>query len=208
VRFWRNIGVIWRMEARLVPHVMANFTTISTACGLSYTFTNRGRDSVVMVGVFLRRLGRWVYEYEVRVFHFRITDQVSGKEHPSTLMSMNDLAGVLSDQGKHDQAEEVYRRTLELSKTVLGKKLLLTLASMSNLAFTIQVQGRNIEAIKLMTGCVQLRSRVLGARHPSTLSFIRLTMTWCSSPRLRSSSPQGASLSIQLVSDFNPIPDC
>lgn len=45
------------MEARLVPHVMANFTTMSTACGLSYTFTNRERDSVAMVGDFLRRLG-------------------------------------------------------------------------------------------------------------------------------------------------------
>jgi hypothetical protein len=170
VRLWRNIGGNLAMEARLVPHVMANFTTMSTACGLSYTFTNRERDSVAMAGDFLRRLGRWVYEYEVRVFHFRATDQVSGKEHPSTLTSMNDLAGVLSDQGKHDQAEEVYQRTLELSETVMGKEHPLTLASMNNLAFTIQVQGRNIKAIKLMTEFVQLRSWVLGARHPSTLS--------------------------------------
>src|SRR5271170_6507513 len=110
----------------------------------------------------------------MRVFHFRVTDQVSGKGHPSTLTSMNDLAGVLSDQGKHDQAEEVYRRTLELSETVLGKEHPLTLASMNNLVFTIQVQGRNIEAIKLMTElCATTKpgSRCSASKHSF---FIRL----------------------------------
>ena len=30
-----------------------------------------------------------------------------GKEHPSTLMSMNNLAMVLRNQGKYEQAEEM-----------------------------------------------------------------------------------------------------
>jgi Tetratricopeptide repeat len=32
-----------------------------------------------------------------------------GKEHPSTLMSMNNLAMVLRNQGKYEQAEEMLR---------------------------------------------------------------------------------------------------
>ena len=45
-----------------------------------------------------------------------------GKEYPSTLASINSLANVPRDQGKHKQAEEVHRQALGLSKTVLGKE--------------------------------------------------------------------------------------
>jgi hypothetical protein len=34
---------------------------------------------------------------------------VLGKEHPSTLMSMNNLAEALRYQGKYEQAEEMHR---------------------------------------------------------------------------------------------------
>ena len=36
----------------------------------------------------------------------RLQETVLGKEHPSTLTSMNTLAGVLRDQGKYEEAEE------------------------------------------------------------------------------------------------------
>jgi Tetratricopeptide repeat len=38
-----------------------------------------------------------------------------GKEHPSTLTSINNLAAVLRDQGKYGQAGEMYRQALGLS---------------------------------------------------------------------------------------------
>jgi hypothetical protein len=38
----------------------------------------------------------------------RLQETVLGKEHPDTLTSMNNLAGVLRDQGKHEQAEEMH----------------------------------------------------------------------------------------------------
>ena len=44
-----------------------------------------------------------------------------GKEHPDTLTSMADLVGVPIRQGKYEQAEEMNRRALGLSETVLGK---------------------------------------------------------------------------------------
>jgi Tetratricopeptide repeat len=37
-------------------------------------------------------------------------ETVLGKEHPSTLMSMNNLALLLSDQGKYEQAEKMHRQ--------------------------------------------------------------------------------------------------
>ena len=47
---------------------------------------------------------------------------------------MNNLALVLSDQGKYEEAEEMHRQTLGLSETVLGKEHPDTLTSMNNLA--------------------------------------------------------------------------
>ena len=34
-------------------------------------------------------------------------ETVLGKEHPSTLTAMNNLAGLLRDQSKYEQAEEI-----------------------------------------------------------------------------------------------------
>jgi len=58
---------------------------------------------------------------------------VLGKEHPSKLTSMNNLALVLSDQGKYEQA-------LRLRGAVLGKEHPDTPKSMDNLASVLKDQ--------------------------------------------------------------------
>ena len=45
----------------------------------------------------------------MQVFHFRKTEKMLGKEHPDTLTSTNNLALVLSSQGKSKEAEEMHR---------------------------------------------------------------------------------------------------
>jgi len=47
-----------------------------------------------------------------------VRERVFRKEHPDTITTMANLASVLRDQGKYDQAEEMYRRKIELSETV------------------------------------------------------------------------------------------
>jgi tetratricopeptide (TPR) repeat protein len=51
---------------------------------------------------------------------------------------MNNLALVLRDQGKYEQAEEMYRRALRLWETVLGKEHPFTLTGMDNLAVLLR----------------------------------------------------------------------
>jgi hypothetical protein len=46
-----------------------------------------------------------------------------GKEHPSPLTTINKLALVLRDQGKHKQGEEMYRQELRLCETVSRSRL-------------------------------------------------------------------------------------
>ena len=62
---------------------------------------------------------------------------VLGKEHPSKLTSMNNLALVLSDQGKYEQAEEMHQQGLGLCEMVLGKDRPSTLTSANNLALVL-----------------------------------------------------------------------
>jgi hypothetical protein len=71
-------------------------------------------------------------------------------EHPETLPSISKLAtvlrgqgkynNVLSDQGKNEEAEEMYRQALRLSETVLGKEHPPTVMSIYNLAYMLSTQ--------------------------------------------------------------------
>ncbi|KAI0815407.1 Tetratricopeptide repeat-domain-containing protein [Xylaria sp. FL0064] len=51
-----------------------------------------------------------------------LREEVLGREHPSTLDSMNNLALVLNSQGKYNEAETIHRQTLELREEVLGRE--------------------------------------------------------------------------------------
>jgi tetratricopeptide (TPR) repeat protein len=52
--------------------------------------------------------GRYEEAEEMHGQALRLQEMVLGKEHPSTLRSMNNLAGVLRDQGNYEDAEEIY----------------------------------------------------------------------------------------------------
>ena len=65
-----------------------------------------------------------------------------GRENPSTLSSMNNLALVLDSQGKYEEAEEIHRAILELKEKVLGRENPSTFDSMNNLALVFRRQGK------------------------------------------------------------------
>ena len=70
-------------------------------------------------------------------------EKVLGKEHPFTLISMNNLASLFKSQGKYDATEPLYREALQLSEKVLGKEHPSTLLSMNNLASLFDNQSRS-----------------------------------------------------------------
>ena len=49
-------------------------------------------------------------------------EKVLGKEHPSTLMTMNNLALMLDSQGKYPEAESMHKHTLATREKVLRKE--------------------------------------------------------------------------------------
>jgi eukaryotic-like serine/threonine-protein kinase len=96
-----------------------------------------------------------------------------GPEHPQTLNSMSNLAGVLSAERRLPESEKLNRETLNLYRRVLGPENPQALRLMHNLAFVLSLEGRYTEAEKLDREALDLRRRVLGPEHPATLETMR-----------------------------------
>ena len=84
-------------------------------------------------------------------------------EHPDVLTSMNNLARVLDNQGKYEEAEEMHRQALALRETVLGKEHPDTLTSMNNLALVLDSQGKYSTGIPGQSGCQRRREHLTSA---------------------------------------------
>ena len=95
-----------------------------------------------------------------------------GEEHPDTLASMNELAGIYRDQGKYEQAETRFIHVLQVRRRVMGTDHLDTLRTMNDLAVLYQDQGKYAQAEALSTKVLDLRRRLLGGQHPDTLVSI------------------------------------
>ena len=81
-----------------------------------------------------------------------------GDRHPSTLISIGNLGGLLQDQGKLDEAGVLYREALEASRATLGDRHPSTLISIAFLGRLLHDQGRLGEAetllLEVLNGCV------------------------------------------------------
>jgi tetratricopeptide (TPR) repeat protein len=57
-----------------------------------------------------------------------------GEDHPSTMMTIYNLAGLYKSQGRYDEAEPLYKDCLDKRKTQLGEDHPDTLITINNLA--------------------------------------------------------------------------
>ena len=132
-----------------------------------------------IIGQIWKDEGRWK-ESEVLFFTaLQKRKEVVGEKHPSTLMSMANLASTYWRQGRWDEAEQLEARVLELRKEALGEKHPDTLTSMGNLALTYRDQGRWDEAEQLGVRVLEFRKEALGEMHPDTLTSMgNLALTY------------------------------
>ena len=100
--------------------------------------------------------------------------RVLGDEHPDTLRSIDNLAGVLASQGKYEQAEVYYREALEDRRRVLGDEHPDTLSSIYYMANVLLQLGAHKEAGPLALECYALNVKVYGNEHQETIDAIDL----------------------------------
>ncbi|RYP53208.1 hypothetical protein DL770_011003 [Monosporascus sp. CRB-9-2] len=69
---------------------------------------------------------------------------------------MNNLAGVLRNQGKYEKAEQMYRQALKLREAVLGKEHPDILTGMNNLVCVFRSQGKYDEVEQMHRQVLEL----------------------------------------------------
>ena len=99
-------------------------------------------------------------------------EQELGRDHPDTLLHVNDLAELYRTRGRYDEAELLHKRALEAYERVLGDDHPDTLRSVNNLALLFRNRGRYAEAEPLYIRALEGRERVLGREHPATLNSV------------------------------------
>ncbi|MDX2404591.1 FxSxx-COOH system tetratricopeptide repeat protein [Streptomyces microflavus] len=141
----------------LADHAPAHTDTDTTAHLLDYA------------GRFLDNQGQLAHA----ITHIRraLTDRLRllGSDHPSTLASRNNLAGVYRLAGDLVRAVPLYKQTLADRLRVLGADHPDTLISRNNLANAYRSAGDLERAVPLYEQTLADRLRVLGSDHPSTL---------------------------------------
>ena len=93
-----------------------------------------------------------------------------GAEHPDTLISRSNLAALLRNLGRLEEAEAENRAVQGIQTGVLGAEHPDTLASRSNLALVLHGLGRLEEAEAEARAVLDIWTRALGAEHPDTLT--------------------------------------
>jgi hypothetical protein len=128
-------------KLRLVPHVMANISTLVDAShGLDH-HTKDTIDRLEWIGEFISGLWRWPELCVVRKLVLNKMFMLLGEEHPDTITAMNNLANTLRDQGQLEEAAKMLRAVLEKRRRILGEEYPDTISAMNNLAITLGDQG-------------------------------------------------------------------
>ncbi len=92
-----------------------------------------------------------------------------GEEHIESLAYANKISGILSANGKLNDARTLADRALKLCRQHLNEEHPETLTALGNLAATLYAQGDLAGALELQKSVLAARRRVLGDEHPDTL---------------------------------------
>ena len=92
-----------------------------------------------------------------------MTEKLLGAEHPDTLTTMGNLASTYWNQGRWNEAEQLYIQVMDMRKKLLGAEHPETITSMSDLASTYWNQGRWYETEKLDKQVIDVRKKLLSA---------------------------------------------
>ncbi len=86
--------------------------------------------------------------------------------------SLNNLAGLYEEQGRFNEAEPLYERSLSFFKQELGDNHPDVATSLDNLASIYQSQGRYAKAEPLYQQSLEIRKQQLGDNHPDVATSL------------------------------------
>lgn len=90
-----------------------------------------------------------------------------GPQHPSVVVSLNNLAALYESMERFDAAEGLHTEALSLSTALWGSDDLTVATSLNNLASLYKRRGEFSKAEPLYEQALQIRRQRLGNKHPS-----------------------------------------
>jgi tetratricopeptide (TPR) repeat protein len=115
-------------------------------------------------------LGDWQKEGVLLERALTIQERHYGYNHPTTLTTRNDMAIVLGEQGKYEEALQAFQEVYDIEKNILGPERPSTLIARNNMALVLKKQGKYKEAFQAHLEVHEIEKRVLGPEHPSALT--------------------------------------
>lgn len=92
-----------------------------------------------------------------------------GEEHPDTLTALGDLAEMLSQTGKYQEALAIQTQVYKTRKRIFGEEHPDTLNVLGNYAVTLGKMGRHKESLEKKEQLYEIRKRVSGEESTGTL---------------------------------------
>ena len=131
-----------------------------------------GRDHPDLV-VLLNNLSRHYLKQSAYTFAEPLLLQLysikraKGEDHPEVATVLASLAAVREALGRHDAAEQLWRRVLDIRERTLAPNHFATATAIEHLADTCAARGKLGEALQLFQRALEMRELTLGAEHPS-----------------------------------------
>ena len=152
----------WAQCERLVPQALACASLIEAP---ALEFKQAGR-LLNQAGYYLTRRARFSEAEPPYQRALAIREKVLGPDHPDVAQSLNNLAALYHEQGKHATAEPLYQRALAIREKALGPEHPDVATCLNNLAELYRARGKNAQAEPLYQRALAIHEKVLGPDHP------------------------------------------
>ncbi|MFL5595150.1 MAG: tetratricopeptide repeat protein [Gemmatimonadaceae bacterium] len=90
-----------------------------------------------------------------------------GEDHPEVATVLASLATVRQALGRHESAEQLWRRVLDIRDRTLAPNHFATATALEHLGDTCAARGKFREALSAFERALTIRERTLGGEHPS-----------------------------------------
>uniref|UniRef100_Q024L1 Tetratricopeptide TPR_2 repeat protein n=1 Tax=Solibacter usitatus (strain Ellin6076) TaxID=234267 RepID=Q024L1_SOLUE len=148
---------------------------IQRSLALKDTSADQARELALALNVqgsLLQESGRYAEAEPLAKEALEIRKRVLGEEHPDTIRSQNNLAGLYQRMGRYAEAEPLYRNALATRERLRGAEHPDTLKVVNNLASLYAEQGQFAQAEPLYLRALHGRKKLLGEEHPETLNSL------------------------------------
>lgn len=127
---------------------------------------------------YLQKLALYTVAEPLYQYALEISKQLTGMDHPATVLCLDYLAMLYRDQGRYEQAEQLWIQALEISRRVCGMDYSTTAICLKNLAMLYKDQRKYEQAEQLWLQALESCKNVWG-NSPYTLEcFDNLAMLY------------------------------